>query len=1000
MDFRPYLRLVVLLSTLQMLVITIFHPSQCFHCDDERDWMEEGHSAKLLLNEFVAASHSSTLSSVDPKINPAENSSVEAVPSATLSRKKEARSRVQGLSSIKMGSTQIVSQVSPPDLAAAEGLQADDETLILVGGYIDNYRNVSTGIQFFNITSQEWRTKDNIQLPESLAETHQGIAFDKENDMLYIVSGQKGSGCMPATSASGRINVKTGRFEELPSLPEPRYAPGMELVTDPSDPTIKHLHVFGGACRTRNQTASDHWRLVITDTSDLANSTWEVLESVPDAGTHGTSFLFDGYIYYTGFCTLDPGMVPSPSMAECHLHAREHSQQLLHHVSDAGFMFRYPTDFVPALQGQTIEYGWERLEDMPFPVCHGGSVSVHEKLFVVGGAVATVQTKRGSAPSNFPIVQTYDAISNSWSVAKFDAPKRTPLFLLSTWIDSARSKLYSLHSGRSLVVGDVVVDKVSTKEVDRLNEIEFSDFQTSFMYYTRSLAIGAFQNCIEGAMGLVGRGMMKTLFDSHYDDSRRTWNLRMSHVQFPDILIFPDTVQQIQSIVQCGKRTGYHICARNGRHSYDGTTCTHGIVVDVSKLDSVDIVSIEDGVVRLGAGLTLGQVALRLDPYGLTLPMGSCSSVGVTGLVLNGGQGPLTRMYGLTSDRLQSIEVVDSNGLLLNATVDNQYSDYLWLARGGGSVDHYPGIITGLQFRGLPNVPQNATIWTRVKLCYRSTVSNAVKLLAAWQDFFADLEPNDPFLKRITAEPWVFMRFRRQRRIHEPALYMVVYFFGNDDLHKRFMEHYLPAFEGMGGGAKARSVERLNELGFHRLVGGVRSNADLANSSAGFDLNTVWQGYSAVALEEVPESVFQRVVETVYIDQPIYRRYAEFKPLGAAVRDRQTEHAAFWHRGARWWVLVNHFLKPGDPDVTGSLLRNSLRHSELIDAMGTSFGGEYAGYVQHSNSIMRDLRRYYGDNAVRIQTIKRARDPHNLYRHYLPSTPRKLPIVINSSSAT
>jgi hypothetical protein len=78
------------------------------------------------------------------------------------------------------------------------------------------------------------------------------------------------------------------------------------------------------------------------------------------------------------------------------------------------------------------------------------------------------------------------------------------------------------------------------------------------------------------------------------------------------------------------------------------------------------------------------------------------------------------------------------------------------------------------------------------------------------------------------------------------------------------------------------------------------------------------------------------------------------------------------------------------------MFQSSQRHSEFVEAMGASFGGEYADYVQHSNSTSRDLRRYYGNNSRRIQLIKWVRDPHNLFRHYLPYTmPRSLPLKVD-----
>jgi hypothetical protein len=53
--------------------------------------------------------------------------------------------------------------------------------------------------------------------------------------------------------------------------------------------------------------------------------------------------------------------------------------------------------------------------------------------------------------------------------------------------------------------------------------------------------------------------------------------------------------------------------------------------------------------------------------------------------------------------------------------------------------------------------------------------------------------------------------------------------------------------------------------------------------------------------------------------------------------------------------------------------------------MVDSFQGQYAGYVRHGNSTARDLELYYGRHADRIREIKRTRDPHNLFRNYLPN---------------
>ena len=122
--------------------------------------------------------------------------------------------------------------------------------------------------------------------------------------------------------------------------------------------------------------------------------------------------------------------------------------------------------------------------------------------------------------------------------------------------------------------------------------------------------------------------------------------------------------QHIGAIVQCAKRNGYKVCGRNGKHSFEGDTCSFGVVVDTSHLNSVELVDHAKGQVKLGAGLTLGKVAVEVEEgFGLVFPMGHCATVGVTGLMLVGGQGVLSRRFGMTADYVSAIQLVDESQL-------------------------------------------------------------------------------------------------------------------------------------------------------------------------------------------------------------------------------------------------------------------------------------------------------------------------------------------------
>jgi FAD/FMN-containing dehydrogenase len=77
--------------------------------------------------------------------------------------------------------------------------------------------------------------------------------------------------------------------------------------------------------------------------------------------------------------------------------------------------------------------------------------------------------------------------------------------------------------------------------------------------------------------------------------------------------------------------------------------------------------------------------------YGVTIPGGSCATVGAGGHVIGGGYGLLSRKYGLTVDYLHQIELVHVNAAgevevktLSSDSQDVDEQDMFWAHLGGG----------------------------------------------------------------------------------------------------------------------------------------------------------------------------------------------------------------------------------------------------------------------------------------------------------------------------
>jgi len=226
------------------------------------------------------------------------------------------------------------------------------------------------------------------------------------------------------------------------------------------------------------------------------------------------------------------------------------------------------------------------------------------------------------------------------------------------------------------------------------------------------------------------------------------------------------------------------------------------------------------------------------------------------------------------------------------------------------------------------------------------------------------------------------------------------YLYGNDEHHAEFVERYLPKLENILVGVKGTrgTVKRHGNIKFHQYTSGTGSESELASGRHGWDLKESWKGYSAVANQTVGKNAFRVLAESIFESEPLTRRYIEMKPLGGAIRKKKKHDTAFWHRDAIWWLLSNHYYNPDDPAKhVSAILHNSSQYLDIfIERMGDSFSGFYAGYINHSNSTGRDLELYYGENAKRISDIKMKRDPHNVFRLFVPNAPENAPFDANA----
>jgi FAD/FMN-containing dehydrogenase len=111
--------------------------------------------------------------------------------------------------------------------------------------------------------------------------------------------------------------------------------------------------------------------------------------------------------------------------------------------------------------------------------------------------------------------------------------------------------------------------------------------------------------------------------------------------------------------------------------------CARGIVIEVGAMNSV-VVCADKRTARVSGGARARDVVAVTDPFRVAPVTGSVGAVGMAGLTLGGGYGPLIGRFGLALDSLTAAAVVLADGRIVVATADCE-EDLFWALRGGGA---------------------------------------------------------------------------------------------------------------------------------------------------------------------------------------------------------------------------------------------------------------------------------------------------------------------------
>ncbi|MER7673281.1 FAD-binding oxidoreductase [Kitasatospora sp. NPDC096128] len=455
--------------------------------------------------------------------------------------------------------------------------------------------------------------------------------------------------------------------------------------------------------------------------------------------------------------------------------------------------------------------------------------------------------------------------------------------------------------------------------------------------------------------------------DGRYQDASRLYQPQFDGLR-PAGIVYPATAQDVSTCLAFARRHAVPVAVRSGGHSYAGWSSGSGMVLDVGSMAAVGG---SGGAATVGAGARLIDVYAGLAADGVTVPAGSCPSVGVAGLALGGGIGVTCRAYGLTCDNLTGAEVVTADGRIrqVDAGAD---PELFWALRGGGGGNF--GVVTSLGFRTHP-----AVSCAYAFLSWPWSAAGSV--VAAWQSWVAGAP--DQLWANLHLDTWPDGRLR---------LTSTVNFLGPQGELADLVDRLAVA-------PATASLHTAPFLDTMKEMGGVAGWSEAAAHLPGGLPGQSPEGRLTRISYAARSDFYTRPIGAAGIAALVTAvdRYAQVAPqggsasvafdaLGGAVNRVAPGDTAFVHRGALFAAqYIANYPSPGAGSGPG-VEQSQAWLQEVWTAMRPYASGE--AYQNYPDPRLADwARAYYGGNLDRLRRVKRAYDPDGLFAFPQAVTP-------------
>ena len=422
-----------------------------------------------------------------------------------------------------------------------------------------------------------------------------------------------------------------------------------------------------------------------------------------------------------------------------------------------------------------------------------------------------------------------------------------------------------------------------------------------------------------------------------YNQARKVYNSRFSHLR-PAAVVKVKNAADVRAVMKWANKYDVNVRARSGGHSYAGYSTTgSGVVIDLSKLDSVRANNGSKSA-TVGAGAGLIRMYAELAKRGVTVPGGSCPTVGISGLAMGGGMGFASRKFELTCDNITAVSIVTPDGALRTASAKENPS-LLWACQGGGGGNF--GIVTDFTFK--THRAKSAAYYF-----LNWPWSQASQALAAWQKLTATASPDlCPFFSLTTGDG-------------SPEVGSIGQFFGSESELRE-------------------ALKPLTDVDGASLTIGTKKYVDLMQQWAGCSKESVhscekatpvsFYGASDYVQKAADSAGREQMIKAIEERQGKGKGALLFDGYGGNINKVKPTATAFVHRDQLY--CIQYYAEPASKHEDKSTQRwiQSARE-RLSDYVS---GQAYQNYIDPKLKSWK--RAYYGKNYDRLVQVKTHYDP-------------------------